>query len=228
MVKIVMSSTTMEDWEPTHRCGGLEANQAGTPSWKAVRERLALGNNLVYRAEYPRRSYRMYTILPMEQEETHMSFKETGEHKENIRKASSIIQKTGSEARKSILMERLWWTSDFRTHRWRLTQNGLPRKRSTRTERCLGIKEALLTGYRHHRREHLMIQLRMRLSITAWLKGRNLLCGLQEPKAQWSSLILKTQSRGESTPTWNVVLVWDRISWGKRQPLRGLSPGRIA
>ena len=49
----------------------------------------------------------MYTILPMEQEETHMSFKETGEHKENIRKASSIIQKTGSEARKSILMERL-------------------------------------------------------------------------------------------------------------------------
>ena len=46
----------------------------------------------------------MYTTHLMEQEETHMSFKETGEHKENIRKASSIIKKTGSEARKSIPM----------------------------------------------------------------------------------------------------------------------------
>ena len=228
LAKTAMWSTTMEDWETIHRCGGLEANQPGTPTLRLVQERLAQGNNLVYRAESPRRSYRMYTIHLMEPEETHMWFKEMGVRKENIRKASSIIKKTGSEARKSIPMERLWWTSGFRTHRWRLIQSGPPRKRSTPIERCLEIKGSRLKGYRRHPRERSMIQLLMRSNSTALLKERNLLCGQRELKAQWSSLILTTQSRGGSMPTWSVALVWARISWGRLPQLPELSPARIA
>ena len=49
----------------------------------------------------------MYTIRLTEQEETLMSSKETGALRENIRKASSTIRKTGSEGTKSSLMRRL-------------------------------------------------------------------------------------------------------------------------